>query len=113
MESNAVALCFPRLMFFLFFSARIMPGSRPTAKNKTNRWKITRIWSRVCGVSSAQILSEMYDATGSSHSEFENIWFRVHEKTSFKKTNVSRKREHHFFHRSRRAFCSGQKSHAF
>ena len=41
---------------------------------------------------------------GSSHAEFQNIWFCVHEKAGFKKTSVSCAREHHFFHRSRCIF---------
>jgi len=54
------------------------------------------------------------DATvGNSRSEFENIWFGVHEKTGFEKTNISPAREHRFLYRSRRIFLRGQKLHAF
>ena len=48
-----------------------------------------------------------------SHTEFENIWFRVHENADFGKLGVSPTRAHQFVSRPGRIFSSRQKLHAF
>ena len=48
-----------------------------------------------------------------SHTEFENIWFCVHENSGFEKSGVSPTREHQFVSRLGRTFSSRQKLHAF